>query len=452
MELEKNGDTLPEQHSEAQSSNEDAHAAEILPVEDSCRHLTEYLELIVTGGPQPPLNTDLLSEPCRELGRALEAFCGLVEELNDYTSRLAGGDLSQDPPERGGRLSGGLKSLRDGLKRLTRQAGLVAKGDLSQSLPQMGEFSEAFDAMTRQMREWEAKLRAEVRRAQHRAVIIESYTEMLVELLDQRDEWMLVVDQATREIVHCNKRTRGIEEASEYCGSCQHRLSIQPALLDWDGSERYQVWELEEDRGGCYRIISFPIEWKERPSCIHIVMDITAEKMNARHLSDDIYQDAETGIRNRLFLEEFMGQVLRERQDVTLCYLDLGGVADINTSYGRKVGDAYLQNFVEIVRKNFRSGDTFARIRDDKFCLMLTGNVKHLIERKMNEILSAFQRDDDRVFSHRCNFKYSIIEVEGASNVMSLDRLLENAEEAVKRQKRKQERLRKRGLLDMEDW
>ena len=67
-------------------------------------------------------------------------------------------------------------------------------------------------------------------------------------------------------------------------------------------------------------------------------------------------------------------------------------------------------------------------IQDDKFCLMLTGSVKHLIERKMDEILTTFQRDDDRVFSHQCSFKYSIIEVEGASNVMPLDKLLETAD------------------------
>ena len=172
--------------------------------------------------------------------------------------------------------------------------------------------------------------------------------------------------------------------------------------------------------------------------------------MNARHLSDEIYQDNDTGIRNRLFLDEFMGQVLRERQNITMCYLDLEGVAEINTAYGREVGDAYIQNFVEIVRKNFRSGDTFARIQDDKFCLMLTGNVKHLIERKMDDILTTFQRNDERVFCHECNFKYSIVEVEGESNMFTLDKLLQQAEEIVQKKKRKHRR--KYSSLDFDNW
>ena len=128
-------------------------------------------------------------------------------------------------------------------------------------------------------------------------------------------------------------------------------------------------------------------------------------------------------------------------------------MGDINTFYGRKVGDAYIQNFVEIVRKNFRSGDTFARVKDDKFCLILTGNVKHLIERKLREILTAFQRDDERVFSHRCNFRYSIVEVEGEINVRTLEKLLEEAESAINRQKRKkQKKQKKSSMMDFEDW
>lgn len=446
MELKNTDLNLPK----AQTSEEYPHENRTLTVEESCRRLTGYLQDILDDASQARLDVDLLSEPCRELGRALCSFHSLTNQLVAYSIQLSKGDLSQEVPDSTSYLYCGLKNLHTNLKHLTWQAKQVTKGDYTQHVSHLGEFSEAFDAMTQQLREREAQLKEEIQRARRRAEIIDSYTEMLVELLDQRDEWLLVVDQKTRQIVHCNKRTRDSGEGDAYCDSCSHRLSIQPRLLEWDGPERYQVWELEEDRGDCYRIISFPIEWKERPSCVHIVMDITAEKMNARHLNDEIYQDVDTGIRNRQFLDEFMGQVLRQQQDITLCYLDLEGVSDINTSYGRKVGDAYIQNFVEVVRKNFRSGDTFARIQDDKFCLMLTGNVKHLIERKMSEILTAFQRDDDRVFRHRCNFRYSIVEVEGESNVLPLDKLLEQAEAMVRRQKRKQQK--QRNPFEFEDW
>ncbi len=78
---------------------------------------------------------------------------------------------------------------------------------------------------------------------------------------------------------------------------------------------------------------------------------------------------------------------------------------------------------------------------------MLTGNVKHLIERKMAEILTIFQRDDDRIFCHRCNFKYAILEVVGEENTQTLQELLSSAEAVIRRKKRKRS-----SSLDLMDW
>lgn len=269
-----------------------------------------------------------------------------------------------------------------------------------------------------------------------RAELIASYTEMLVDLLSQRQEWLLIVDLATREVVHCNKRPQGGEQDVASCESCRHRLPIQSRLLEWADAERYKIWELEEkERGTCYRIISFPIDWRERPSCVHIVTDVTSEKLNARLLSDQSYQDTETGIRNAQFLEAFMAQALRERQDVTLACLELEGMEELDETYGPQAVDAYLHHFVDTVRTHFRSGDTFARIGEDKFCLALTGTVKHLIDRKMAELRAIFQRDRERPCCQTCNFKYSVIEVSGEENTLSLPQILERAEAAIHRNK-----------------
>lgn len=433
-------DILPNQAQTAQGPAEGAETAQgdvSLAVEESCGQLEGYLGDILRDARHAQLDISGLSAPCRGLGEALQSFQGLAEELIAYSAELSKGNLSLEFPESDSCLYSGLKDLHANLKHLTWQAGQVTKGDYSQSVPYLGEFSSAFNAMTEQLKEREARLREEVRRAQRRADIIQGYTGMLMELLDQRDEWLLVVDWETREIVHCNKRPLENTEDSAFCETCRHRLPIQSKILEWEAAERYKVWEIEGERGACYRVISFPIEWEERPSCVHIVVDVTKEKMAARHLNNKVYHDTDTGVRNCKFLHEFMERLLEERQDATLCYLDLEGVEEINKAYGQKVGDAYIQNFVEIVRKNFRSGDTFARVKDDKFCLVLTGNLKHLIERKMAEILEAFQRDDDRIFSHRCNFRYSIIEVVGQENELSLDELLKKAEAHIRVQKRK---------------
>ena len=422
MELEQRDASLPEQSGE------------------SCRQLTRYLNAILHDPEQARLDMDRLSGSCRELGEALRDLQALAQDLTYYSTQLSKGNLSIDFPRSGSSLYSGLKNLHANLKHITWQAGQVSKGDYSQRVSFLGEFSEAFNTMTEQLKVREAQLKAEIQRAERRAEIIDSYTEMLVDLLSQRNEWMLVVDMETRRIVHCNKCPGDGGEEGAHCESCRHRLPIQSKLREWDCPERYKVWE-EESGSVCCRVVSFPIEWKGRHSCVHIVMDITNEKMNARHLNNQDYHDVDTGVRNRLCLDEFMGRVLQERVDFTLCYLDLEGVEEINTSCGRKAGDTYIQNFVDAVRKHFRGSDTFARVRDDKFCLVLSGNVKHLIERKMGEIAAAFQRDEEKIFKHRCSFKFSIIEVEGETNTMTLQELLDRAEVPIRIEKRQRRKM-----------
>lgn len=432
MALEQNGTGLPAQESAERP---------VFTTEESCREMTGYLRDILRDAGRARLDVDRLGGPFRELGEALRDFQSLAEELAAYSARLSRGDLAVDIPKSDCCLYSGLQDLHADLKHLAWQAGQVAKGDYSQHVSYLGAFSDAFNTMTSQMKVREAQLKAEIQRAQHRAEIIDSYTGMLVDLLSQRDEWLLVVDAETREIVHCNKRSADGAVDDAHCADCRHRLPIQSKLLEWDGSERYKVWEAEEGCGTCYRVVSFPIEWKGRSSCVHIVVDITEEKMNARHLNNQDYHDLDTGVRNRLFLDEFVGRILQEHLDITICYLDLEGVDEINAAHGRKAGDTYIQNFVDAVRKHFRSSDTFARVRDDKFCLVLSGSVKHLIEQKMSEISVTFQRDEEKVFKHRCSFKYSIIEVDGETNTMTLDELLNKAEVPIRIAKRQQRRM-----------
>ena len=292
-----------------------------LGVEESCKELTRYLEDILRDAPHARLEAERLAEPCRELGAALESFRAMAEELADYSVQLSKGRLDAEQPQRDSCLYVGLKNLHGNLKQLVNQAGQVAAGDYSQQVSQLGTLSDAFNAMTRQLDDRRAQLRAEVRRAQNRADIIESYTEMLVDLLGQREEWMLVVDEETREIVYCNKRHQGNGQGGDHCETCKHRLPIQSKILEWERTERYKIWELEEhNRGGCYRIISFPIEWKERPSCVHIVMDVTAEKMNARHLSDDVYQDMDITCLDQKLMEYTYAQAGETRNEIDIIY------------------------------------------------------------------------------------------------------------------------------------
>lgn len=318
-----------------------------------------------------------------------------LEELTAYSAELAKGNLSVSPPEVEYPLCENLKLLHSKLTDLTRQ---------------MEEAKAHMDT-------------------------IEGYNELLVEMLSKRNEWLLVVDKKTKKVLYCNKRDQSGASGSDYCSACKSQLPFHTELLNWSGTEQYNVWEVDDAKETHYRITSFPVEWRERSSYVHIAVDITEEKQAARSLTSKAYRDPGTGIRNRLFFEEYMDSVLREKKNAILCYLDLDGLKYVNDKFGHLEGDMYIQNFVELIKNNFRSEDTFARIGGDEFCLVLTGNIKELIERKLAEILTLFQTST--YSEYQCSFSYGIVEIPGSDNKLTRDELLKAADVIMYECKRK---------------
>lgn len=329
----------------------------------------------------------------------------------------------------------GTQEFYDGLKQLARQLHQVAEGDYSQQSDKLGELSDAFNEMTQRLREREAAFKEELITARSRAEVTEGYNELLVELLSRRNEWVLVVDMDSKEIIYCNKKKKRETVDKSFCKMCKNRLSFQSELLRWNQKEQYKVWEMKDGNDMHYRVTSFLVEWKDRNAGVHIVVDITDEKRMTSNLTSKAYHDAGTGIKNRLFFEEYMEMLLHDGQKATLCYLDLDGLKYVNDKYGHQEGDTYIQYFVELIRGSFRSEDTFARIGGDEFCIILTGAIKELIERKMAELLHEFQTAEFR--EYRCSFSYGVVEITGEENEMDLKELLQEADEIMYECKRK---------------
>lgn len=123
--------------------------------EQSARLLFAYLrDILYAESPQAPDMTEF-SPAMHDLGQGLQYLQQAVGEMKDYSGALARGNLSVEPPPRENFLCENLKNIHANLNHLTWQAQQVAKGDYSQSVTYMGQFSEAFNRMTDQLRERE---------------------------------------------------------------------------------------------------------------------------------------------------------------------------------------------------------------------------------------------------------------------------------------------------------
>ena len=149
--------------------------------------LFEYLRSILYDKKIQPLDVEQLDEPFRKLGRGLQYFAKTFTETKQYAAALSRGNLSVQPPPRENFLCENLKNIHANLNHLTWQAKQVAKGDYSQTVSYLGEFSEAFNTMTQQLKERELKLKQEAEREKIHAGMVETYNQLLVEMIDRSD-------------------------------------------------------------------------------------------------------------------------------------------------------------------------------------------------------------------------------------------------------------------------
>lgn len=410
---------------------------------DNCELLFEYLRSILYDQQIHALDVKELDEPYQKLGKGLAFLQQAVEEMLAYTEDLSRGNLSGAYPSRDNFLCVNLKNLHANLNHLTWQAKQVASGDYSQHVSYLGEFSEAFNTMTAQLKERETQLKEEARKVQKRAQVIEEYNDLLVEMTRRRKEWIVVVDAQNRDIVYCNKRKDEKRIDPEFCEKCRHRLSFRNDILNWQDSEQYKVWEAGDEEQGYYRITTFHIEWRGQNAYAHIVVDVTDEKQAANRLNSKAYMDPGTGIHNRLFFDEYMESVLEEGREVTLCYLDLDGLKYVNDHYGHNQGDNYIRSFVSLMKSSVRSTDIFARIGGDEFCVVIPEVEKETAEKKFAELLELFVAENKEEYP--VSFSYGVVEIRRIGKRMTLEEIIKTADAQMYECKRRNKERYPRG-------
>lgn len=141
--------------------------------------LFEYLRSILYDSKIQTLDIEELDESFQKLGQGLQYLEKAVTEMKQYSAALSKGNLSVEVPSRDNLLCENLKNIHANLNHLTWQAKQVAKGDYSQTVSYLGEFSEAFNTMTKQLQEREERLKQEAAKEKAYAKMLNRYNQEL---------------------------------------------------------------------------------------------------------------------------------------------------------------------------------------------------------------------------------------------------------------------------------
>lgn len=88
-------------------------------------------------------------------------------------------------------------------------------------------------------------------------------------------------------------------------------------------------------------------------------------------LSNKMQIDTLTGAYKKSYFNVQLEKLIKNKEEAVLVVLDLDYFKNINDTYGHQVGDDVLKEFVELMHKNIRSDDVFARWGGEEFLLLL---------------------------------------------------------------------------------
>ena len=220
----------------------------------NCELLFEYLRSILYDSEVKPLEIDSLDEPFQKLGMGLQYLETAVKEMKQCSAALSKGDLSSFKPARENFLCENLKNIHANLNHLTWQAKQVAKGDYSQTVSFLGEFSEAFNTMTRQLTEREESLKREAEREKTHANMMESYNQLLMELIARSDEEVMVISMIGQKVLYSNENMSIQISPEEIYQLCLQQQEKQDGSM-FAKSDTYEwTWETEVSQHHYYRI------------------------------------------------------------------------------------------------------------------------------------------------------------------------------------------------------
>ncbi len=354
-----------------------------------------------------------------------EAICYLskcISESNDFLYEISRGNLNGKMPSKDNFLVGNLKEIHSGLKHLTWQANQVAGGDYSQSVSYLGEFSDSFNLMIKQLSDREEKLKSQSKALSDNYNLVQSIMNFI-------DNWIIVVSKETHEILYVNNSAKKvfIDKTEGFC-SCHDQCSVISACFTSQSDSPSSGGTSEcfcPNSNNYFSIQTFDLMWGDIDAFVNIIVDTTAQ----RAVEKLAYKDDLTKLYNRRYCMDKMQNLLNDKTPFTLCLVDVDKLKYANDTFGHFAGDTYLKTVAEAIISTIRISDIACRIGGDEFAIIFHNCPVYKAEARLLEVNRILE---EKSFDFPMSISYGIHQHDIYSNTESnLDRILELADKAM---------------------
>lgn len=335
--------------------------------------LFDYIKDILYRPDDASLDHSVLPPDYQKLGQALDFLADCVRETRSFGKALAKGDLSQKLPSGNNVLAAPMKELHSSLRHLAWQTQEVAKGDYSQTVDFMGEFSEAFNTMTHQLKERQEGLIAEKQVTEVQNKELEYNLDLVMSLMRFIHNMIFVYSIGSKELLFTNETAKWfLKTRPESAERVLERIHKRETEL-YESSPFWQMeFERGEDSGGMeyYEVESHRFSYGGKMAMVHILMDATERRAKENLMYKLAYVDPLTGLKNRRYMTDLLKRLRTEAVSFVMSVIDVDNLKYCNDTFGHKTGDEYL---TKVSAQLKTLGGSVCRIGGDEFVIIQPG-------------------------------------------------------------------------------
>lgn len=399
--------------------------------------LLDYMHDTIYNPEKARLEVEKLPEGYKELGKGIQYFASCIQETSELAKELSKGNLnniSLPPPEN--EIAAPLKAVHAKMKHIVWQANQVSQGDYQQRIDYMGEFSEAFNNMTEELRNQRGELLEAMEGSFRKTEALEQSTSLLEAITSKMSQWIIVVGVEDHEWLYTNHRADEVLINPANKGELFHWIELQVGVL----KELPQPYVTELELQYNSRVQYFSVEvhsssWYEDDACIFIFTDISSEKEEMLGIQHTAYTDILTKLYSRYYGMKVLNEWLDEKKEFILCFVDIDNLKYVNDRFGHDEGDRYIIGVADTLR-TFSPKSVISRIGGDEFMILakdLNGDeATKQMEALKTKLLAI---NNDLCLPYYSSISYGVVEIKG-DNTLSASDLLSNADEKMYEYKR----------------
>ena len=351
-----------------------------------------------------------------------------IKESNAFVKKISKGDLSLEAPGRYNFLVGELKQLHSNLRHLAWQTNQVVKGDYSQKVTfSEGNFANSFNTIIKKLAKQEKELYTI-------AESIEQSRNLLVAVTDVIEDWLIVLDNDTKEIIYANKSARDMlfnASLEKYICANDACILIEKVLIDelYSNKEKYS-FEIELQGRHLY-VNSYLLEWEGKGAYAYLISDVTIKKELEQTLSEMVYKDDLTGVYNRRHCINNMQNMLERQESFVICFIDMDDLKQVNDKFGHNEGDQYIKNVAELLEASFRETDIVCRFGGDEFIVLLPQGKSLIAKDKLEKVRKKLLQNSDEYIQ---SVSFGVVDASGGTS-MTMEELIQSADSKMYKEK-----------------